>query len=622
MRLKSIEINNFFSIGNINLDFANYDGLIEIIGDNQDNDFALSNGAGKSSFLDALYWGFTGHTLRPKIPVDAVVHRKFKADCYVKILFEINDIVYQILRYRKHSEFENTLFFGTVDKPDVLTKTSNTATQDAIQNVIQLTPSMLKRVLFFGSNDVQSFLEMDNSELTVMFEKLLDFENINIIEDRIKQKIKDVEFSILEFKGKIRDCDILIQEKSNNVKKSKQRVEVEKENVNERIQYLNSKTTEVDTYKMNKQKIIQQIDSINSKRGDYDNVVNVLIEKKSKLNGYNINVSNAKKRVDGLELEVDRLRNFVIPENCEYCGRPYNKSSISLRKQKIKTEVREKIEILKEERKKYNNYLKMQEDLRADVVNLEDVKKSYNDLFKNEKTLKAELNNIEKVLVDINRHYDNIDYYKKYLQQTVENVEKEISLIEKAIESLVLEKDGFADEQMVRENYLNTLKDLLSIFSANGVKKIYYDTIIPVLNTLLADFLNEMGMPGVTIYKKIMRNNWTIGISFSDNTKYNEYFTSSDGEKTKLNLAVSLAFYVFIREFLGQNVNVFFMDEPFNNLDDVSAESVVKLLEKVTEHIDCIFIISHNHNLKDIVEKKLYIEKKDGISSLKEVYDE
>jgi DNA repair exonuclease SbcCD ATPase subunit len=52
-----IEANNFLSFETLFFDFANR-GLVLIEGQNKDESCYKSNGAGKSSLVDALGWGF------------------------------------------------------------------------------------------------------------------------------------------------------------------------------------------------------------------------------------------------------------------------------------------------------------------------------------------------------------------------------------------------------------------------------------------------------------------------------------------------------------------------------------------------------------------------------------
>ena len=65
IKFKELYIENFMSIGQVDINFDQMTGFNTIIGENymvQDN--AKSNGSGKSSIFEALIWCLTGETIR------------------------------------------------------------------------------------------------------------------------------------------------------------------------------------------------------------------------------------------------------------------------------------------------------------------------------------------------------------------------------------------------------------------------------------------------------------------------------------------------------------------------------------------------------------------------------
>ncbi|MEM3860266.1 MAG: AAA family ATPase, partial [Candidatus Micrarchaeaceae archaeon] len=60
MKLLKVSIKNFRSLGEVNIDLEDFpEGLCLVRGKNMDT--GGSNGSGKSSFFDAIFWAFTGH---------------------------------------------------------------------------------------------------------------------------------------------------------------------------------------------------------------------------------------------------------------------------------------------------------------------------------------------------------------------------------------------------------------------------------------------------------------------------------------------------------------------------------------------------------------------------------
>ena len=73
MIIKSIELNNFFIIGNAQVDLHNR-GLVRISGENHDDSTSSSNGSGKSALVEGIYWALFGDTLRSLKSVDPVYY--------------------------------------------------------------------------------------------------------------------------------------------------------------------------------------------------------------------------------------------------------------------------------------------------------------------------------------------------------------------------------------------------------------------------------------------------------------------------------------------------------------------------------------------------------------------
>ena len=62
---------------------------------------------------------------------------------------------------------------------------------------------------------------------------------------------------------------------------------------------------------------------------------------------------------------------------------------------------------------------------------------------------------------------------------------------------------------------------------------------------------------------------------------------------------------------MGGAVNVTFLDEPFESLDEASSEKVVELCNKFADS-DNTFLITHNPSVKELIGNRLTIEKKNG----------
>ena len=84
MDIKSLSIRNCLTIGHAELELDSR-GLLLVQGENRDDTSAKSNGAGKSSILDALCWCLFGETARG-VSGDDIVNTTAKKDCSVIVM--------------------------------------------------------------------------------------------------------------------------------------------------------------------------------------------------------------------------------------------------------------------------------------------------------------------------------------------------------------------------------------------------------------------------------------------------------------------------------------------------------------------------------------------------------
>jgi len=83
----------------------------------------------------------------------------------------------------------------------------------------------------------------------------------------------------------------------------------------------------------------------------------------------------------------------------------------------------------------------------------------------------------------------------------------------------------------------------------------------------------------------------------------------SGGEKVKITVAISEALASLMNQ-----VGFRIMDENIVSLDRESTEGFVKVLTKLQDKFPQLFVISHLQEVKDIFEKKITINKLNGIS--------
>jgi len=174
MKIKAIKIQNFYSFESTTVNFDKFTNLVLVKGQNKDA--GGSNGAGKSAFIEAIYFGLTGKTIR-KSTEDSIVHVKHKKKCLVELSLD-NDIT--ITRQKKPSKLQ--VFIGKEEK----TKESIAKTQEYIDELLKINYKVLLSSMFFGQENHTNFLDCNAEDKRTIIKTFLDLDDIFSMRDRIK----------------------------------------------------------------------------------------------------------------------------------------------------------------------------------------------------------------------------------------------------------------------------------------------------------------------------------------------------------------------------------------------------------------------------------------------------
>lgn len=183
---KRITIENFLSIGEGSIELDNR-GLLLIQGVNNDDPSANSNGAGKSSTVDALCWVLYGTTARGKSG-DGVVNRFEGKNCRVEITFTLEGKTYTVTRHRKHSKGKNRLLFSC-DGSD-LTLGTDKLTQDAIEKTIGCNLQVFTASIYAGQNNMPNLPAMTDKELKQLVEKAAGIELLDAAYEIARERLR------------------------------------------------------------------------------------------------------------------------------------------------------------------------------------------------------------------------------------------------------------------------------------------------------------------------------------------------------------------------------------------------------------------------------------------------
>jgi DNA repair exonuclease SbcCD ATPase subunit len=215
---------------------------------------------------------------------------------------------------------------------------------------------------------------------------------------------------------------------------------------------------------------------------------------------------------------------------------------------------------------------------------------------------------IEKEISEINTK-DNILYSHKVSLQN--GIKKSESLIESQEKEYALKKN-----ELIHHHFIgDMLKD-------DGIKTRVIRYYLPIINSLMEKYLDL----------------FSFFVSFNLDENFNEvikerhysqfsYNSFSEGEKSRLNLAILFTFRELIKIRNTAHINLLFLDEIFqSSLDEQGKIVLMEVLKTVSSNGENIFVISHD---KDIIEggefefsRVLQFEVKNNFSTYFEVVSE
>jgi DNA repair exonuclease SbcCD ATPase subunit len=214
---------------------------------------------------------------------------------------------------------------------------------------------------------------------------------------------------------------------------------------------------------------------------------------------------------------------------------------------------------------------------------------------------------------------------KKILQQQVEEknnqldgispydnlmLDSETKILE--LESNLTDRNNKYDEIKEKEQYFEFWK---VAFGDTGIRKYVLDEIIPALNDNLNYWLQFLidGKLQIefdnTLEEKISK--------FPNDDKPLIYHILSNGQRRRINLALSQAFAHIMSLNTGKSPGLVFLDEVSSNIDAVGIESIYAMICELSKE-KMVFVTTHDENLLEMLNgcSELSLQMQNGVSIL------
>ena len=564
---KSITWSNFLSTGNhpttVTLD-SNSTSLI--IG---------TNGAGKSTILDALTFSLYGKSFR-KINKAQLVNTTNEKNCLVEICFSSNNVEWKVERGIKPNIFK----IYRDDQELNQSASANDQQKWLEQNVLKMNYKSFTQIVILGSSSFVPFMQLPTNSRREVVEELLDIKIFSSMNEIVKSRIRS-------FKDNVRTLELKKESLKDKVDMQrnfiKQIEDQEKDDITYKEKQISALLLEENSYIHKNEDCNKEVIDIQSRMETLDGATKKLKEFGAIEGKLSMKITKVIKDQTFFD------NNTVCPTCSQDIEERFRLNRISDFKNKA-VELQE-------------GYLKLQEAIEKEEIRESqfkqlsgDLSKLLNGITKNNsqingcqqqiKRLEQEIQTITSQIANRNSEHEKLEQFRTSLQDTFENISDK------------KEKITYLDFTY------NLLKD-------GGVKSQIIKKYLPIINQQANKYLQMMDF--YINFK--LDEEFTESIESPIHEDFS-YASFSEGEKMRIDLALLFTWREVARMKNSVNTNLLIMDEVFDSsLDGFGTEEFLKIIRFVIKDAN-IFVISHKDGLEDKFDDVLRFEKVGNFSRI------
>jgi DNA repair exonuclease SbcCD ATPase subunit len=512
------------------------------------------NGAGKSTFLDAITFGLFGKPFR-NVNKPQLINSINDKDCVVEVEFSISSKNYKIIRGIKPNVFE-IYCDGDLLNQDAKAKDY----QDQLEKLIlKMNYKSFTQIVILGSTNFTPFMQLSAGDRRAVIEDLLDIQIFSAMNVIVKNKLHKLKDEAAQLK-------IQIDATKGKIELHKKHLDELKKNTKELIDAKKQEVVENTASLLNLETKTKQ------KEKEIDDLIFLISDEEFTSKRFQkLNSLEAKIEGNIQKLEKD-IEFYSVNSTCPTCDQAINnkEEKVHICNNKI-SELTEGLAKLKEE---------------SNVV-LERI----NSIKQTQKNLKS----LEQDLVRINTSYSQIRKYIKKLEDEIDEIESKPAMSGefKAQSKILLNELQNYNEKRKEAVEATTNYDIVAqLLKDGGIKSKIIKQYIPIINKLVNKYLASMDF----------FVNFTLDEEFKESIKSRHrdefsYENFSEGEKKRIDLALLFTWRAVAKLKNSANTNLLIFDEVFDgSLDSNGTEEFLKLINMFNDGTN-IFVISHKGDL-------------------------
>ena len=535
-----------------------------------------TNGAGKSTILDALTFALFGKPFR-NINKPGLCNSINSKNCVVEINFDIGTNEYKIIRGIKPGIFEIWLN-GVLMNQDAAVKDYQKLLE---QQILRLNYKTFTQVVILGSASFVPFMQLPAWQRREVIEDILDIGVFSTMNTILKERIN-------ETKDQLQSIDTKITQAKSNVESQKKLIGTLVSSKRDQVAQIRKQIEDNETEIAENEKRREAL-------GDQMNEIMASSDNSKELEEMIAAAEKARSKFTHRKEQTENnLSFFQDNETCPSCsqGIPHEH----------KTNI---ISTLNEEASEIENNMSVIEDAYAKLL---DRQKKLNEINKQLITLNAQCNAIftaDSLMIKQNKKLEQ--EIKSTSQDTINIDEERKKLKDIADAALILidKKNELSAERNVQEVASLLLKD-------TGIKTAIIKEYLPVMNKFINGYLTAMDF--YVHFELDESFNEVIKSRFRDEFTYASF---SEGEKMRIDLAILFTWRQIAKMKNSVNTNLLILDEIFDSsLDNAGTDYFLSVMNALGDKSN-IFVISHKGDqLFDKFHSVIRFEKKNDFSAI------
>jgi len=622
MIVKHILIHNFFTFEHVDMELG--EGPFFITGNNRDSSRAMSNGAGKSMFIQSIVWCLFDDLLRGGVLKDDVIGI-FDTYCQVKLIIERDGKLIEIDRVRKHP-LRGSSALIKVDGNNI----SKHKDKENIELVEKLLNISMKTLHYsaYSSRAVPSFMTLSPSKMKETVSEILDIarfdkhiseftkiqknlkNSVSQLMIKVSAKIaakKELESDIVKLNGLIEVFNITSLAKITEYEDTIREKNIEMNNLTKSLSEINLDEIKIEMDQINE--FISSIDTINGKIKENERSKSIRVNEKDRC------MSDISGIVSKLNDYKSQLANLTTSNTdiCVYCNsKMIDRKFIETKSVELTKKINE-FEILAAEKRAYHDIVTGKiSKLDSSISKLKAFVLESQASFTRRELLASMISNYEKVQDKIVRLIDDITNINNKIIN-IKNTTSEDLLSMLNDKTLKLEQNNKEEKELYKEINIKDQQQLYSVDIINAFK----DLKSGIFNNFVLDFYNSINNNLEELTDGVFKCSYEVKgdelkFTFTDSSKSGKelpFIALSDGERCLISKAVSASLSDII------NTGIIIDDEGLDGADTSVIPFIVEfILSKYKGRT--FFFVGHQTILNDLFDgyTNIHIVKENGKS--------